>query len=76
MTPSTNAITNATAVLIIEVDVPNRILVGSILRAPTDQHTRASRHQRKNARRAPSRRRPGAALLTFRGISTVPIVNP
>jgi|SRR5712691_3233353 len=35
---SISAIMNATAVLIIEVDVPNRILVGSILRAPKIIH--------------------------------------
>jgi len=35
---SISAIMNATAVLIIQVDVPNRILVGSILRAPKTIH--------------------------------------
>ena len=39
MLPSTTAITNATAVLIIEVDVPERILVGNILRSPTHHYT-------------------------------------
>ncbi len=39
MIPSTTAIMNATAVLISGVDVANRILVGSILRAPKDQYS-------------------------------------
>ena len=43
---SINAIVKATAVLIIEVDVPNRVLVGSILRAPTNQYTETSNHLR------------------------------
>ena len=41
---STIAIIHATPVLIIEIDVPNRILVGSILRAPKDQPTKKSGH--------------------------------
>src|SRR6266404_4417867 len=45
MLTSITAITNATAVLIIiDVDVPNRILVGSILRSPTNQRTRTVCH--------------------------------
>ena len=45
MLTSTSTITNATAVLIIEVDVPNRILVGSILRAPIHQYTETVNHK-------------------------------
>ncbi len=41
---STSAIMNATPVLIIEIDVPNRNLVGNILRAPKDQRTKKSCH--------------------------------
>jgi hypothetical protein len=37
MLTSITAITNATAVLIIEVDVLNRILVGNIFRSPKDK---------------------------------------
>ena len=37
MLTSITAITNATAVLIIEVDVLNRISVGNILRLPKDK---------------------------------------
>ena len=44
MLTSISAITNATAVLISEVDVASRILVGSILRSPKDQHIRTLRH--------------------------------
>ena len=44
MIPNTTAITKATAVLIIDVDVPNRISVGNILRSPIDQHIRTLRH--------------------------------
>ena len=41
MLPSTTAITNATAVfIIIDVDVPKRILVRNILRSPKDQYNR------------------------------------
>jgi hypothetical protein len=40
MPRSIRVIVNATVVLIIEVDVPNRILVGSISRAPKDQRTK------------------------------------
>jgi hypothetical protein len=40
MTPKASASMNAVADLIIEVDVPNRILVGSILHAPKIQRTR------------------------------------
>ena len=39
---SIRTIMNAAAVLIIEVDVPNRILVGSILRAPKDQRNKTA----------------------------------
>ncbi len=47
MLPSTTAITNATAVLIIiEVDVPKRILVGNILRSPKDKCIKNSRQRR------------------------------
>ena len=47
MLPSTTAITNATAVLIIiEVDVPKRILVGKILRSPKDKCIKNSRQRR------------------------------
>ena len=48
MLTSITAITNATAVLIIiiEVDVPNRILVGNILRSPKDKCIKNSRQRR------------------------------
>ena len=41
---SISAIMNATAILIIEVDVPNRILVGNILRAPKDKRIKIVDH--------------------------------
>jgi hypothetical protein len=44
MLTSINAIIHATAFLIIGVDVPNRILVVNILRAPKDQHTKERSH--------------------------------
>src|SRR5258708_27598620 len=44
MLTSITAITNATAVLIIEVDVLNRISVGNILRSPKDKRTKNSGH--------------------------------
>jgi hypothetical protein len=41
MIPRTTAITNDTAdLIIIDIDVANRILVVNILRAPTDQRTK------------------------------------
>ena len=48
MLTSITAITNATAVLIIiiDVDVPNRILVGNILRSPKDKCIKNSRQRR------------------------------
>ena len=48
MLNSITAITNATAVLIIiiEVDVPNRILVGNILHSPKDKCIKNSRQRR------------------------------
>ena len=42
MLTSISAITNATAVLIIEVDVPKWVLVGGILRAPKDKRIRTA----------------------------------
>ena len=44
MLTSITAITNATAVLIIEVDVLNRISVGNILRSPKDKCIKNSGH--------------------------------
>ena len=46
MLTSITAITNATAVLIIEVDVLNRISVGNILRSPKDKCIKNSRQRR------------------------------
>ena len=46
MLTSITAITNATAVLIIEVDVLNRISVGNILRLPKDKCIKNSRQRR------------------------------
>src|SRR5437667_11824860 len=46
MLTSISAITNATAVLIIEVDVLNRISVGNILRLPKDKCIKNSRQRR------------------------------
>ncbi len=45
MLTSISAITNATAVLIIEVDVLNRISVGNILRSPKDKYIKNSRQR-------------------------------
>ena len=45
MLTSITAITNATAVLIIEVDVLNRISVGNILRSPKDKCIKNSRQR-------------------------------
>jgi len=45
MPTSITAITNATAVLIIEVDVLNRISVGNILRSPKDKCIKNSRQR-------------------------------
>ena len=41
---STSAIMNATTILITGLDVPNRNLVGNILRAPKDKRTKNSGH--------------------------------
>src|SRR6266851_6978298 len=45
MPTSITAITNATAVLIIEVDVLNRVSVGNILRSPKDKCIKNSRQR-------------------------------
>ena len=45
MLTSITVITNATAVLIIEVDVLNRISVGNILRSPKDKCIKNSRRR-------------------------------
>ncbi len=45
MPTSITAITNATAVLIIEVDVLNRLSVGNILRSPKDKCIKNSRQR-------------------------------